>query len=61
MVLDKFALDGKVAVVTGGTQGLGEGFAQALGQAGAAVVIVGRGEAEGHRVSEKLSGLGDDR
>jgi len=37
-VLDRFALDGQVAVVTGATRGLGRGFATALGEAGAFVL-----------------------
>jgi NAD(P)-dependent dehydrogenase (short-subunit alcohol dehydrogenase family) len=41
-VLDRFRLDGQVAVVTGATRGLGRGFALALGEAGASVVVVGR-------------------
>ena len=41
-VMDRFALHDRVAVVTGGTRGLGAGFAAALGQAGARVVILGR-------------------
>src|SRR4051794_22412632 len=40
--LDRFSLTDRVAVVTGGTRGLGAGFAPALGGAGAAVVLVGR-------------------
>jgi NAD(P)-dependent dehydrogenase (short-subunit alcohol dehydrogenase family) len=40
--LERFSLSGRVAVVTGGTRGLGAGFAAALGDAGAAVVLVGR-------------------
>jgi len=39
MYMEKLKLDGRVAVVTGGGQGIGFACAQALGEAGAAVVI----------------------
>jgi NAD(P)-dependent dehydrogenase (short-subunit alcohol dehydrogenase family) len=39
MYLEKLKLDGRVAVVTGGGQGIGAACAQALGEAGAKVVI----------------------
>ena len=42
MILDKFRLDGQVALVTGGTRGIGLAIAQALGEVGAYVVISGR-------------------
>src|SRR5213080_2658768 len=44
-VLDTFRLDGQVALVTGGSRGLGLQIAHALGEAGAAVAITARREA----------------
>ena len=44
MILDQFRLDGKVALVTGGSRGLGLGMAMALAEAGADIVSVQRGE-----------------
>lgn len=40
MILDKFRLDGKVAIVTGASTGLGQGMAIALAEAGADIVGV---------------------
>jgi 2-dehydro-3-deoxy-D-gluconate 5-dehydrogenase len=40
MILDQFKLDGKVAIVTGGAQGLGQGIAVGLAEAGADVALV---------------------
>jgi NAD(P)-dependent dehydrogenase (short-subunit alcohol dehydrogenase family) len=41
-VLDRFRLDGKVAVVTGASSGLGVGFARGLAEAGADVALGAR-------------------
>ncbi|MBY0148541.1 2-dehydro-3-deoxy-D-gluconate 5-dehydrogenase KduD [Neobacillus niacini] len=41
--LDYFKLDGKVAIVTGGNTGLGQGFAVALAKAGADLFVVTHG------------------
>lgn len=46
MILDKFSLKGKVAVVTGANTGLGQGMAVALAQAGAQVAGVARRSCE---------------
>lgn len=42
MILDKFSLKGKVAVVTGSNTGLGQGICKAYAEAGAKVVGVSR-------------------
>ena len=57
-VLDRFRLDGQVAVVTGATRGLGRGFAAALGEAGASVVVVGRDPEAGGAVLAELADRG---
>ena len=47
MILDSFRLEGRVALVTGANQGLGQGMAVALAEAGADIAgLVRRDSAE---------------
>jgi NAD(P)-dependent dehydrogenase (short-subunit alcohol dehydrogenase family) len=55
-----FALDGRVAVVIGGTGTLGRSMAAALHAAGAAVVVAGRDSARGAHAVEAISRNGGD-
>jgi len=51
-------LDGKKAVVTGSSSGIGESIAKRLAQEGAAVVIHGRNEEEAQRVAADIEVVG---
>lgn len=56
MILDSFKLDGKVALVTGAAQGLGQGMALALAEAGADIASLDRAGCEG--TCEAVQALG---
>ncbi|MDQ1106685.1 SDR family oxidoreductase [Nocardioides zeae] len=50
--------DGRTAVVTGGTSGIGRALAVRLGQEGVRVVVAGRDERRGAAVVEEVTALG---
>jgi len=52
------SLENKVAVVTGGTSGIGKAAALALAEAGAKVVVGGRRESEGQEVVKAIEKAG---
>jgi NAD(P)-dependent dehydrogenase (short-subunit alcohol dehydrogenase family) len=58
MYLEKFRLDGKVALVTGGGQAIGLSSAEALAEAGAHVIIADRDVAVGESGRDTLKGKG---
>jgi NAD(P)-dependent dehydrogenase (short-subunit alcohol dehydrogenase family) len=57
---DMFRLDGRRALVTGGSRGLGRAMAQAFAEAGADLILVGRDADNLKRAREELSSLGPD-
>lgn len=57
-VIDTFRLDGRIAMVTGGSRGLGRAMAQALGEAGAAVAVTARTRGAAEAAAEELRDLG---
>ena len=58
MILDKFRLDGQVAVVTGAGRGLGAAIAVAFAEVGADVVIASRTQSELESVAAQIEAIG---
>lgn len=58
MILDRFRLDDKVAVVTGAGRGLGAAIALAFAEAGADVVIAARTQSQLDEVAGQVAGAG---
>src|SRR2546430_7268249 len=57
-VLDAFRLDGKVAIVTGASSGLGVAFATGLAEAGADVAICARRVEKLEQTKQQVEALG---
>ena len=57
-VLHQFNLQGRRALITGSSAGIGLALAQALGQAGATVVLNGRGQGKVEAAMRSLQGQG---
>lgn len=58
MDISKFSLEGKVALITGGSRGIGRASALAFADAGADVVVTSRHLADLERVAEEVSATG---
>ncbi|HET6810310.1 MAG TPA: SDR family oxidoreductase [Acidimicrobiales bacterium] len=57
-LLDRFRLDGKVAIVTAASRGIGEASALALAECGADVVIAARTSSDLEAVAGRITALG---
>lgn len=58
MILDRFQLTGKVAVITGAGKGIGRGIAIGFAEAGADIVCAARTESDIGAVADEVRGLG---
>ena len=58
MILDQFKLDGKTAIVTGCSRGIGQGIAIGLAEAGADIIGVSASLRPGSETEQKIRALG---
>ena len=56
--LDQFALKGKVAVVLGGTSGIGQAIARGYAAAGAITIVSSRDQAKVDAMADEIEKLG---
>jgi 7-alpha-hydroxysteroid dehydrogenase len=58
VILDRFSIAGRVAIVTGAGKGIGRGIAKGLAEAGADVVLAARTESDLDEVAVEITKLG---
>jgi 7-alpha-hydroxysteroid dehydrogenase len=58
VLLDRFRLDGRAAIVTGAGRGIGAGAARALAEAGADVALIARTKEQLDEVAESIRAMG---
>lgn len=59
-MLDAFSLDGKIAIVTGGSRGIGEEIGVSMAEAGADVAVVARSEEALEETVDRIEKRGGD-
>jgi 7-alpha-hydroxysteroid dehydrogenase len=60
MLLDRFRLDGRVAIITGAGRGIGRGIAEGLGEVGAKVVCAARTVAQIEETADAVRAQGGE-
>ncbi len=58
MEFSQFSLEGKVALITGGSRGIGNAAALGFAKAGADVVVTSRNLPDLEKVADEIRGLG---
>jgi 7-alpha-hydroxysteroid dehydrogenase len=53
-IMERFSMDDRVAIVTGGSKGLGKAMAEALAEAGANVIVASRTAQDVEQVAKEL-------
>ena len=57
-ILDRYSLEGRVAVVTGAGRGIGQGIAEDFAKAGAKVILAARRTEEIKQVEQRIRNAG---
>ncbi|TDG12043.1 glucose 1-dehydrogenase [Seongchinamella unica] len=59
-LMDRFSLQGRVAIITGAGKGIGAGIARGFAEAGASLVLAARTESDLQALAQELASLGGD-